>query len=249
MAHQTPVVIRAPARRGILPLLLPRHQVQDPYIQRELDTDLHHLEVPADLFSTLQISNDSGPAPRAGWPSTRLCLLELQRCPAAALARVRSLEVRVWVQKGVWASGEDLEAEEWQDLDGPAGDELLDLFVSALAAMTGLERLRWELLPGFAQRFGEGLVSGRGLLLPSVLEVAPFCEYMVDACPSVEVLKGEILMRMRGMKGARYAEMLVEAAAKLPKAREFSGMAGAGLTPSYLSGESRSFSALYQVGC
>lgn len=229
----------------------PGTKYRTPASQRELDPDLHHLEVPADLFSSLHISNDSGPAPRAGWPSTRHCLLELQRCPAAALARVRSLEVRVWVHSGAWASREDLEAEEWQDLEGPAGDELLDLVASALAAMTGLERLRWELLPEYARRFREGLVSGRGLLLPSVsrLEVAPFCEYMVDACPNIEVLKGEGLMRMEGQKGAMYAEMLVEAAAKLPKVREFSGMAGAGLTPSFLSGASRSFSAFYQVGC
>lgn len=230
----------------------PGTKYNTPASQRELDPDLHHhLEVPADLFSTLHIDNEKGPTLRAGWPSTRHCLLELQRCPAAALARVRSLEVRVWVYSGALASREELDAEEWQDLEGPAGDELLGLFASALAAMTGLERLRWEVLPEYARRFREGLVSGRGLLLPSVskLNVAPFCEYMVDACPNVEVLEGGPLMWNVGQRDERYPELLAEAAAKLPKVREFSGVAGRGLTPSYISGESRSFSALYHVGC
>lgn len=209
------------------------------------------LEVPADLFNSLNINNNRSHTPRAGWPNAHHRLLELQRCPAATLARVRSLDVRVWVHRGVFAPSKDLQAEEWQDLGGPAGDELLDLFASVLTAMTGLERLRWEMLPDFARRMREGLVGGRGLRLPSVsrLEVAPFCEYMVDACPNVEVLEGERLMVVTGEKGeGRYAEMLVEAAAKLPNVKEFSGMAAGGLTPSFLSGESRPLPVICQNG-
>lgn len=209
------------------------------------------LEVPIDLFDTIIINNDRSQTPRAGWPNAHHRLLELQRCPPTALARVRSLDVKVWVHRGLFAARKDLQAEEWQDLEGPAGDELLDLFASVLTAMTGLERLRWAMLPDFAGRFREGLVGGRGLWLPSVrrLAVAPFCEYMVDACPNVEVLEGERLMIVTGEKSeGRYAEMLVEAAAKLPKVKEFSGMAAAGLTPSFLSGESFSLLALYQIG-
>lgn len=80
-----------------------------------------HLEVPADLFTTLIIDNCYSYTRRAGWPNARRRLLELQRCPAAALASVRSLDVRVWVHRGVHADSEDLQAEEWQDLEGPAG--------------------------------------------------------------------------------------------------------------------------------
>lgn len=105
--------------------------------------------------------------------------------------------------------------------------------------MTGLERLRWAMLPEFAQRIRQGLVGGRGLWLPSVsrLEVAAFCEYMVCVCPNVEVLECEGKMTMMGQKDSRYAEMLVEAAAKLPNVKEFSVKA-ADLTPSFISGES-----------
>lgn len=211
-----------------------------------------HLEVPADLFNTLNINNDLRPPFRAGWPNARSRLLELQRCPAAALARVRSLEVKVWVQRGAYTRHrcEHLEAEEWQDLEGPAGDELLDLFASVLTAMTGLERLRWAMLPEFAGRFREGLVGGRGLWLASVrrLEVAPLCEYMVDACPNVEVLECEGLLCMTRETDKRYAEMLVEAAAKLPKVKEFSVKEFAHLTPSFISGKSHSMLAPCQVG-
>lgn len=135
-----------------------------------------HLEVPADLFTTLIIDNRYSYIRRAGWPNDRRRLLELQRCPAAALARVHSFDVKVWVHGGVHTASEDLQAEEWQDLEGPAGDELLDLFASVLTAMTGLERLRWAMLPEFAQRIREGPVGGCGLWLPSVsrLEVAAF---------------------------------------------------------------------------
>lgn len=209
-----------------------------------------HLEVPADLFTTLIIDNCYSYTRRAGWPNARSRLLELQRCPAAALARVCSLDVRVWVHRGVHADSEDLQAEEWQDLEGPAGDELLDLFASVLTDMTGLERLRWAMLPEFAQRIREGLVGGRGLWLPSVsrLEVAAFCEYMVDVCPNVEVLECEGTMTMTREKDSRYAEMLVEAAAKLPKVKEFSVKALAHLTPSLVSGMSDSLPVLCYVG-
>lgn len=217
----------------------------------ELDLHPHlQLEVPADLFNTLHFDNKVGPTRRAGWPNTHRLLLELQRCPAAALARVRSLDVRVWVHRGIDAASEDLRAEEWQDLEGPAGDELLDLFASVLTAMTGLERLQWAMLPDFARRFRDGLVGGRGLWLPSVsgLKLAPSCEYMVDACPNVEVLEGESMMVMTRDKNERHAEMLVEAAAKLPKVKEFSVKGVARLTPSFISGESHSTLALCQVG-
>lgn len=109
-----------------------------------------HLEVPYDLFTTLIIYNRYSYIRRAGWPNARRRLLELQRCPAAALARVRSLDVKVWMHRGVHAAREDLQAEEWRHLEGPAGDELLDLFASVLTAMTGLERLRWAMLPEYA---------------------------------------------------------------------------------------------------
>lgn len=60
------------------------------------DDELYlHLEVPADLFTTLSIDNCYSYTRRAGWPNARHRLLELQRCPAAALARVRSLDVKV----------------------------------------------------------------------------------------------------------------------------------------------------------
>lgn len=219
------------------------------------DDELHlhpplHLEVPTDLFNTLSINNDRPHTRRAGWPNIHSRLLELRRCPAAALARVRSLDVGVWVHRGMFAASEDLQAQEWQDLEGPAGDELLHLLASVLKAMTGLERLRWTMLPEFAPRFREGLVGGRGLWLPSVskLELTPYCEYMVDACPNVEVLECEGRMIQIREKGRTYAEMLAEAAAKLPKVTEFSVMAVPDLTPSLISGESHSLLALRQVG-
>jgi hypothetical protein len=215
-----------------------------------LDSPLSlHLEVPGDLFNTININNNLGHTRRAGWPNARLRLLELQRCPAAALARVRNLEVEVWVHCGMSAGSDDLEAEEWQDLEGPESDELLDLFASVLTAMTGLKRLRWAMLPEFARQIQEGLVDGRGLRLPLVsrLEVAPFCEYMVDACPNVEVLEGEKLMIVTRDKNRKYVEMLVEASAKLPKVKEFSMMARADLTPSFVSGESYLLLAPCQV--
>lgn len=206
----------------------------------ELDLHPHlDLEVPADLFSSLCINNALAHTHRAGWPNAHGRLLELQRCPPATLARVRSLDVTV----RVLASGEGLGAEEWQDLEGPAGDELLRLFASVLAAMTGLERLQWRIPHEFAPRWREGLVGALGLRLPSVrrLEVAPFCEYMVDSCPNVEVLEcngldssGKVLRRGNG---PYYVEVLAEAAEKLPKVKEFS-LPTANVTPSLISGGS-----------
>lgn len=73
---------------------------------------------------------------------------------------------------------------------------------------------------------------------------------MVDACPNVEVLQGEGSMIVAGDNGeGPYAEMLVNAAAKLPMVKEFSGIAAAGLIPCFLSGECRSSPALCQVRC
>ncbi|KAH8889444.1 hypothetical protein GQ53DRAFT_825336 [Thozetella sp. PMI_491] len=218
-----------------------------PHLQRDdastqtapsADDGLGDLEVPADLFHSLNINNNRSDITRAGWPNARDRLREMRRCPSAALARVRSLHIEVWVHRGPFhARNEQLRAEEWQDLDGPRGDELLNLFASVLAAMTGLERLRWAILPDFAPRFREELVNrnARGLRLPSVvrLEPAPFCEYMVDACPNIEALEGAKGIVWKGEKGEeRYAEMLVKAASKAPKLKVFSGMAA--LTPSFI---------------
>lgn len=145
----------------------------------------------------------------------------MQRCPADALARVRSLDVEVWVHQDG-----DLQAKKWQDLGGLIeGDRrLLDLFTPVLTAVTGLERLRWAmLLPVCARWMADGLVSAQGLCLPSVsrLEVAPFCEYIVVACPNVEVLKGEGLMVWAKENHRGYTGMLAEAAATLAKVKEF----------------------------
>lgn len=81
-----------------------------------------------------------------------------------------------------------------------------------------------------------------------MLEVVAFCEYMVDACPNVEVLECGGTMIMTGEKDSRYAEMLVEVAAKLSKVKKFSVKALAHLTPSLISGKSHSLPALCQVG-
>ncbi|RYP06831.1 hypothetical protein DL765_009344 [Monosporascus sp. GIB2] len=183
------------------------------------------ITVPADLFHSLNINNNCGHISRPGWPNVRDRLHEMQRCPPAALARVRSLHV---------------------EQQGPT-DELLDLFESVLAAMTGLEKLRWAILPDFAQGIKDGFAA-RGLRLPSVtrLEPAPFCEYMVDACPNTEVLEGANGLSWTGKKGEEmYGSLLVEAAAAAPKVKVFAGTAS--LTPSFISVLAE-FSYLEQLG-
>lgn len=225
-------------------------QHHDTYTRPASTDDELDLEVPADLFNTIYIENTHGPTfHRAGWPNAHQRLLELQRCPAAALARVRSLEVQVWLYQGMLTASEDLQERKWQDLEGSGWNELLRLFASVLTAMTGLERLRWMILPDFAARFREGLVGGRKLWLPSVnrLEVAPSCEYMFDVCPNVEMLKCESSMIKAREKGRSSAETLVEAAAKLPKVKEFFVEGLADLTPSFISTMVKSMPRLVRI--
>ncbi|KAI9167983.1 hypothetical protein HJFPF1_04126 [Paramyrothecium foliicola] len=189
------------------------------------------LEIPKDLFNSLNIRNSRAGVQRPGWPNARDRLREMQRCPPTVLAQVRSLHVEVWVQRGQFAD-ERLKLEEWQH--APT-DELLDLFASVMMAMTGLLTLRWVILPDFAQDFKEGFTS-RALQLPSVikLELAPFCEYMVEVCPNIEALEAADGLSWTGEKGeGRYASLLIEAAAAAPKLRDFAGRAG--FVPSSIS--------------
>lgn len=146
--------------------------------------DDDNLIIPQDLFHHVRISNSSR---RPGWPNALDRLREMRRCPPAALARVRSLRVDVWVHQGPHAD-EQLRAAEWAG--GPT-DELVALCADVLAALPALEALTWGMPPEFAPGFRDAFEAG-GLRLRSVvrLEPGPGCEFLVGLCPDLRVLEG-----------------------------------------------------------
>jgi hypothetical protein len=151
------------------------------------DLRQHGLQVPPDIFDSLEITSGDPDVDIPSWPDALARLGEMKRC-AAALARVKSFKVKIYVHAESNSHG-------YLGFRQPpnSNEKLLRLFGEVLEAMPNLEHLKWDISPEHTHWFEESF-HDRALALPSVkiLESAPFGHYMVARCPNLEILRNDI---------------------------------------------------------
>lgn len=193
------------------------------------------LEVPRDLFDSLEINNNRGGISRPGWPNALERLGEMKKCQQA-LKQVKTLEVDIFVHSILYSDNymKILEPSE-------PPEQLLARFGDVLESMRNLETLKWMIRKEDTHLFEEAFRS-RNLTLPSVkhLEPGPSSHYLVSMCPNLEILKngGRYEWYHGYMPDKRdWGLMLIQAAALTPKLSSFSMVGGhKGWTPSLVSG-------------
>ncbi|OTB19455.1 hypothetical protein K445DRAFT_19062 [Daldinia sp. EC12] len=137
-------------------------------------------EIPADLFSRINIDNNKPGESRLGWDNAIARLAELRSC-AAALQDVEYLHVYIYVHESQVNNGL---------VDGEMPSELPGMFADVLASMPHLERLDWGLDIEHTVAFGEEFAR-RNLILPNVRHLVPGAgsHYLISMCPALEILE------------------------------------------------------------
>ncbi|KAI1802873.1 hypothetical protein F4811DRAFT_368057 [Daldinia bambusicola] len=137
-------------------------------------------EIPADLFSRINIDNNKAGPNRLGWDNAISRLGELRNCPAA-LEDVRHLHVYIFLHEGKYSN---------PLVDPKMPSELPGLFIDAFASMPNLERLDWGLDIEATAAFGEEFAR-RNLTLPTVRHLVPGAQshYLLAMCPALEILE------------------------------------------------------------
>lgn len=194
------------------------------------------LEIPSDLFDSLEINNNRAGISRPGWPNAFERLGEMKQCPRA-LKQVKTLEIDIYVHLNTAYREDYLQIFE----PSQPPQQLLTLFADVLESMTNLETLKWGLPTEYTHFFEEAFKS-RNLTLPSIkhLEPGPSSHYLVAMCPNLERLEngGGISWYHGYMPDDRdWGLMLIQAAVSTPKLKRFAMVAGHnGWDPPLVSG-------------
>ncbi|KAJ0284087.1 hypothetical protein COL940_004279 [Colletotrichum noveboracense] len=133
------------------------------------------LDVPRDLFHSLEIDNNRVGVDRYGWPNARNRLLEMKNCPRA-LEEVRELKVDVYAHKA-------------ESVLPP--DDLPGLFAEIMGEMKGLKKLDWTIRGWDENQAFRDEFQRQGVGLRSVEELRAnmYASWIRDSTPRLRMLK------------------------------------------------------------
>ncbi|KAF5498006.1 hypothetical protein CGCS363_v008439 [Colletotrichum siamense] len=139
------------------------------------DWHLTGLDIPRDLFHSLEIDNNRVGVDRYGWPNARNRFLEMKNCPRA-LEEVRELKVDVYSHKA-------------ESVLPP--DDLPGLFAEVMGEMKGLKKLDWTIRGWEENQAFRDEFHRQGVELRSVEELRAnmYASWIREATPRLRMLE------------------------------------------------------------
>ena len=198
------------------------------------------LEMPPDLFDSLEVDNTRVGISRSGWANALERFGEISQCPRA-LERVKEMNLYIYVFDRPYSD------RSIRLLEPPfPPPQLITLLGDVLESMHNLETLKYHIPKQYTHILGK--FRARKLTLPHVkhLEPGPWSHYLVGMCPNLETLaNGGGFEWYHGSLPDEFGYRfdwdfeLINSTVSTPKLRQFSMVDGRnGWSPGLVSGMS-----------